>query len=121
MSTASWGSPKTARPSWRSKARIPLQTQIRPWLWNWMPDGRLILPQAGSLKAVAANGDETTLYSDPKHIPDQAAVCGGGRYIVFRQVGSSSGTSANLWRMDLNGSNQKQLTSGRNEQEPACP
>jgi serine/threonine protein kinase/dipeptidyl aminopeptidase/acylaminoacyl peptidase len=99
---------------------IPLQTQIRPWLWNWMPDGRLILPQAGNLKAVAANGDETTLYSDPKHIPDQAAVCGGGRYIVYRQVGGSGGTSANLWRMDLNGTNQKQLTSGRNEQEPSC-
>ena len=99
---------------------IPLQTQIRPWLWNWMPDGRLILPQAGNLKAVAANGDETTLYSDPKHIPDQAAVCGGGRYIVYRQVGGTGGTSANLWRMDLNGTNQKQLTSGRNEQEPSC-
>jgi len=100
---------------------VPLTTQLPVWLWNWMPDGRLILPQAGNLKAVSANGDETTLYSDPKHIPDQAAVCGGGRYIVYRQLGGSGGTSANLWRMDLNGTNQKQLTSGRNEREPTCP
>jgi Tol biopolymer transport system component len=85
-----------------------------------MPDGRLLLPQGGNLKAVAANGDESTLYSDPKHIPDQAAVCGAGRYIVFRQVGRSSGASANLWRMDLNGTNQKQLTFGLNDQEPTC-
>ena len=99
---------------------VPLSTQLPLWRWNWMPDGRLILPQAGSLKAVAASGEETTLYSDPKHIPDQAAVCGEGRYIVYRQVGGSSGTAANLWRMDLNGTNQKQLTSGRNDQEPAC-
>jgi serine/threonine protein kinase/Tol biopolymer transport system component len=99
---------------------VPLTTQLPVWRWNWMPDGRLILPQAGSLKAVAANGEETTLYSDPKHIPDQAAVCGDGRYVVYRQVGGSSGTSANLWRMDPNGTNQKQLTSGRNEQEPTC-
>ncbi len=99
---------------------VPLTTQLPVWRWNWMPDGRLIVPQSGSLKAVAPNGEETTLYSDPKHIPDQAAVCGDGRYVVYRQVGSSSGTSANLWRMDLNGTNQKQLTSGRNEQEPAC-
>ncbi len=99
---------------------IPLMTQLPPWRWNWMPDGRLILPQAGNLKAVAANGDETTLYSDPKHIPDQAAVCGAGRYIVFRLVGRTSGASADLWRMDLNGTNQQQLTHGLNDQEPTC-
>jgi len=99
---------------------VPLSTQLPLWLWNWMPDGRLIVPQAGSLKAVAASGDETTLYSDPKHIPDQAAVCGDGRYVVYRQVRSGSGAFANLWRIDLNGTNQKQLTTGRNEQEPTC-
>jgi serine/threonine protein kinase/Tol biopolymer transport system component len=100
---------------------VPLTTQLPLWRWTWMPDGRLLLPQAGSLKAVAANGEESTLYSDPKHIPDQAAVCGGGRYVVYRQVRSGKGAFANLWRMDLNGTNQKQLTAGRNEQEPACP
>ena len=100
---------------------VPLATQVPVWLWNWMPDGRLIVPQSGSLKTIAANGEETTLYSDPKHIPDQAAVCGEGRYIVYRQVGGSSGTSANLWRMDPNGTNQKQLTTGRNDREPTCP
>ncbi|HKI10745.1 MAG TPA: protein kinase [Candidatus Acidoferrum sp.] len=100
---------------------VPLATQLPVWLWNWMPDGRLIVPQAGSLKAVAANGEETTLYSDPKHILDQATVCGDGRYVVYRQVGAGGGTSANLWRMDLNGTNHKQLTSGRNDREPTCP
>ena len=99
---------------------IPLMTQQPPWRWSWMPDGRLILPQGGNLKAVAANGDESTLYSDPKHIPDQVSVCGAGRYIVFRQVGRSSAASANLWRLDLNGTNQKQLTNGLNDQEPTC-
>jgi serine/threonine protein kinase len=99
---------------------IPLQTQLRPWGWSWMPDGRLLVPQDGHLKAITAKGEETTLYSDPKHFPNEAVVCGGGQYIVFRQVGSSSGVSANLWRMDLNGTNPKQLTSGRNEQDPAC-
>jgi serine/threonine protein kinase/Tol biopolymer transport system component len=97
---------------------IPLMTQIPPWRWSWMPDGRLIVPQGGDLKAVAADGKEDILYSDPKHIPDQATVC--GQYIVFRQVGRTSGASANLWRMDMNGSNQKQLTSSLNDQQPTC-
>ena len=99
---------------------VPLQTRLPPWRWTWMADGRLLLPQGGMIKAVSATGEETTLYSDPKHIPDMVARCGGGQYIVFRQVGRSSGASANLWRMDLNGTNQKQLTSGLNDREPAC-
>jgi eukaryotic-like serine/threonine-protein kinase len=99
---------------------IPLQTQLVPWRWNWMPDGRLILPLAGDLKAVSANGQETTLYSDLKHVPDQVSVCGAGRYIVFRQIGRSSVAAANLWRTDLDGGNQKQLTTGLNDQDPTC-
>jgi Tol biopolymer transport system component len=97
---------------------IPLRTQIPPWRWSWMPDGRLILPQAGDLKAVAPDGKEQALYSDAKHIPDMVTVC--GNYIVFRQVGRTSSASANLWRMDLNGTNEKQLTTGLNDQEPIC-
>jgi Tol biopolymer transport system component len=99
---------------------IPLQSRIPPWQWTWLADARLLLPQGGMLKAVSANGEETTLYSDPKRISDMVALCGGGQYIVFRQIGRSSSASANLWRMDLNGSNQKQLTSGLNDQAPAC-
>jgi eukaryotic-like serine/threonine-protein kinase len=99
---------------------IPLASQVLPWRWDWMPDGRLILPQAGSLKTVAQSGQETSLFTDLKHTPDQAAVCGDGQYIVYRQLGSNGGSSANLWRMDLTGTNQKQLTTGRNEQEPTC-
>jgi len=99
---------------------IPLASQVPPWRWDWTPDGRLILPQAGSLKVVAPSGQETPLFTDLKHTPDQAAVCGEGQYIVYRQLGSNGGSSANLWRMDLTGGNQKQLTTGRNEQQPAC-
>ncbi|MGB8494306.1 MAG: protein kinase [Candidatus Acidiferrum sp.] len=113
LSTAPANDPDQLRP-------VPLSTQLDLGLWNWMPDGRLIVPQSGSLKAVAANGEETSLYSDPKHITDQAAVCGEGRYVVYRQVGASGETSVNLWRMDLNDTNQKQLTIGRNDREPTC-
>jgi len=99
---------------------IPLASQLVPWRWDWMADGRLVLPQAGALKAVAADGMESTLFADAKHIPDQATVCGAGQVVVFRQVGRNGTAAANLWRMDLNDSNQKQLTTGVNDQEPAC-
>jgi serine/threonine protein kinase len=99
---------------------IPLQSQVALWRWAWMPDGRLLLPQGGNLKAVTPKGEEATLHSDPKHVPDQVAVCGDGRYIVFRQIGATSMASANLARMDLNGTNLKQLTNGLNDREPVC-
>ena len=101
---------------------VPLQSQLPIWRWNWMPDGRLLIPQGGALKAVSAKDEETILYSDPRHVPDQAAVCGDGRFIVFRQLGRPDApAAANLSRMDLNGTNMKQLTSGVNDQRPVCP
>ena len=99
---------------------VPLTSQQPIWRWTWMPDGKLIVPQAGSIKAIETNGAETTIFSDLKHIADQVTVCGGGKYLVFRQVGRSSGASANLWRANLDGSNQMQLTKGLNEQLPTC-
>lgn len=101
-------------------ARVPLQSELPLWRWNWMPDGRLLLPQGGNLKVVSAKGEETSLHYDAKHVADQVAICGGGRYIVFRQVGGTSMASANLSRMDLNGSNIKQVSNGLNDQEPVC-
>lgn len=98
---------------------VPLQSELPIWRWTWMPDGRLLLPQGGSLKAVTAKDEETILLTDTKHLADQVAVC-GDRYIVFRQLGRTSMASANLVRMDLNGANVKQLTSGINDREPAC-
>jgi serine/threonine protein kinase len=105
------GEPDQLRP-------LPLVSNSPIFHWNWMADGRLIIPQAGDLKAVGVNGGEATIFSDPKHIPDQATVC--GQYIVFRSIGRTSAASANLWRMDLNGANQKQISAGFNDDEPYC-
>ncbi|HTP69087.1 MAG TPA: protein kinase [Dongiaceae bacterium] len=99
---------------------IPLASQILPWRWSWMSVDRLLVPQAGTLKAVKADGAESTVFSDQKHVADQVTVCGSAQTIVFRQVAHDGGVSANLWRIDANGTNQKQLTSGLNDQEPAC-
>ena len=99
---------------------VPLQSELPLWRWNWMPGGQLLVPQGGNLKVVSAKGEETSLRYDAKHVADQVAICGGGRYVVFRQVGGTSAASANLLRMDLNGTNLRQLSNGLNDREPAC-
>jgi eukaryotic-like serine/threonine-protein kinase len=100
---------------------IPLQSQLPLWRWAWLHDGRLLVPQGGSLKAITAAGEETPFYSDPKHLTDQVAVCGDGKYVVFRQIGKTSMASANLSRMEIGGTGPTQFTNGLNQQQPACP
>src|SRR5260370_12752991 len=60
----------------------------------------------------------TTLFRS-QHISDQVTTC-GGKYFVFRSAGRSGKASMNLWRMDSDGTNLKQLTFGPNESEPEC-
>ena len=99
---------------------ISLSSQLSIWRWDWFSSGTLLLPQSGTFKVVTPDGKETVLTSDTKHISDQVSVCGDGRYVVYREVGRTSAASANLWRIDADGTNEKQLTSGLNEQAPTC-
>src|SRR5215470_13975225 len=99
---------------------VPLSSHENLWRWNWGANGMLVVPQAGQVKFVAPNGEETVLLNESGHISDQTVACGDGRYIVFRRVDRVGSAVINLWRMDSNGSNVTQLTSGRNDREPVC-
>ena len=88
---------------------------------DWLPDGRLVLPQGPDIRIVDQKGAETVVLSDPKHFATQAVVCGGGQYIVYRPLGKNGPASVNLWIMRADGSDQKELTKGQNQAEAACP
>ena len=98
---------------------VPLQSHLDLWRWSWLSDGRLLVPQGDDIKAVSSDGAETVIRSDPTHISDNPSAC-GSRYIVFRRVNRGGSAAVNLWRMDANGSNVTQLTSGMNDREPEC-
>jgi len=99
---------------------VPLGSRLPIWHWDWTTDGKLVLPQSGEIKFVSLNGAEKTVFSDNKHIADQVSACGGGRYLVFRQLARTSAASSNLWRMNMDGSDQRQLTSGLSDHTPTC-
>ena len=99
---------------------VPLSSRLSIWRWDWMPDGRLVIPQGPDIRIVSTAGSESVVASNMRHPPDQAASCGGGKYIVFRQFGGVSGVATNLWRIDAGGTNLKQLAFGLNESDPEC-
>jgi serine/threonine protein kinase/Tol biopolymer transport system component len=99
---------------------VPLASRQDVWRWDWAADGRLVIPQTPDIRLVNPAGGETVLLSDAQHISDQVTTCAGGKYFVFRSARRSGKVAQNLWRMDSNGTNLKQLTFGPNESEPEC-
>ena len=90
----------------------------------WTHDGRIVYDsEAGNVTAISmidADG------SNPRRLTGEAtqqavigspAVTPDGRYIVYF---SDLAGKRNLWRMNLDGSNPVQLTSGTGEEQPAC-
>jgi eukaryotic-like serine/threonine-protein kinase len=110
--------PADAPGEWRP---LTLSSRQPYWRWDWLPDGRLVLPQGSDIRIVDPKGGESAILSDPKHLADQVAVCRNGQSIVYRPLGKSAPGAVNLWIMATDGSNQKPLMEGANQAEPECP
>jgi len=86
---------------------------------TWTPDGRIIyrsmagdVPQLRIMGADGTGGKQLSVDGNEHFDP---AVSPDGRYIVW----SSSPTGRrHIWRMDIDGANPRQLTSGSNEWQP---
>jgi eukaryotic-like serine/threonine-protein kinase len=89
---------------------------------DWTSDGRILSSTAGSqgfefdLRNADGSG-KTVIATDSAPIFKPAA-CGDGRYVVF--AGYRSVEGVNIWRMDTNGGNMKQITTGAYNQTPVC-
>ena len=99
----------------------PAPSQIKnPVSFGWASSGELYFSDITSLVRISADGiSKTTLLSDPNAAIFRSRECPGGRYIVL-MWGAHGGNSVNIWRVDADGSNQKQLTNGRVDVNPAC-
>jgi len=99
---------------------VPLSSRQPVMAGGWMPDGRLVLPQAGEIRIINPAGGETVVRSDAKHMADAVVSCGEGQALVYRPLGMSGPASVNLWVMNADGTNQRPLTKGQNQVSPAC-
>ena len=86
----------------------------------WVGNQELLLNDASKLFRAGLDGSNRRLIlEDPNAIISSPRTCAQGRYVVFNWGGHVEGE--NVWRVDLDGANVKQLTHDRVSYYLACP
>ena len=89
-------------------------------MFGWATDGDLYFGDGGNLLRMSVDGsNKTILLSDPGSHVHRPMGCPGGRYIVF-QWPHHSADKTNIWRVNTDGSNPKQLTFGETDVAATC-
>jgi eukaryotic-like serine/threonine-protein kinase len=82
-------------------------------IFGWARNGDLYFGDGGNLLRMSVDGrNKTTLLSDPSSNVIHPSGCPGGPYIVFTWSNHTANKKINIWRVDADGSNPTQLTSG---------
>jgi serine/threonine protein kinase/Tol biopolymer transport system component len=90
--------------------------------FNWAPDGAVYVNDGGKLMRVNADGsgDGTVLVNEADTILGLPASCANGKYIVFTWAGYHGSTTANIWRVNSDGRDPKQITDEHDLRAPVC-
>jgi serine/threonine protein kinase len=100
--------------------------------FSWAGNDQLVVSESDKLVRFSLDGkSRAVIASDPNALLNAPQVCvaaaGSGssasapRYAVFAWAGHGEVASGrNVWRVDLDGSNLKQLTTGHNDSSPSC-
>ncbi|HLW76196.1 MAG TPA: protein kinase, partial [Bryobacteraceae bacterium] len=90
--------------------------------FNWAPENTLYVNDGGKLLRVNADGsgDETVLVSEADTVLGLPASCASGKYIVFTWAGYHGSTTANIWRVNSDGRDPKQITDEHDLRAPVC-
>ena len=99
-----------------SRARQITSRASRYFGLSWTPDGKLVYASDASgnwdiwiMGPDGGGGTQLTVNANANLLP---SVSPDGRYILFTSNRSGSDGSVNIWRMDIDGGNPKQLTNG---------
>lgn len=90
----------------------------------WTPDGRIVYVSDASggadIYIMDSEGKNQKQLTADGGINVYPSVSPDGRYILFNSNRAGSVGTFNVWRMDIDGSNAKQLTNGEGEYWPVC-
>ena len=89
--------------------------------FSWTPDGKILYARRNRLILVDGNGSEETVFTaDPSMPVGEPEVCRDGRHIVFVWRFHDGTAFQSVSRVDIDGSNARQLTSGDDYFFPRC-
>lgn len=89
---------------------------------SWTPAGQLVFTSNSSgnsdIWIMEADGSKTRQLTTDERIDQTPTVTPDGRFVVYTSM--SEGAPAHLWRVNIDGSNPKQLTFGNDDRAPDC-
>ncbi|HSS98765.1 MAG TPA: protein kinase, partial [Terriglobales bacterium] len=89
--------------------------------FDWTSDGHLLLDQGFAISSLdPANGNKSVLMSEEGAVAAAPSFCPDGRSITFLLALHNGQRTQNIWLMDANGGNLKQLTDGKLKDLPIC-
>jgi DNA-binding winged helix-turn-helix (wHTH) protein/Tol biopolymer transport system component len=92
------------------------------WGLDWTPDGRIIYNNSNAetqiISSMNADGSGQKDLTSPGFMDSALTVSDDGRYVVFHSIRGGKNDS-NIWRMDIDGGNLKQLTFDKKNFVPA--
>jgi len=93
----------------------------RIYTFAWTNEGKVIDDQDFKLNLISPDtGEKQTFFSDDNHPSFEVAGCEGGASFAFVSLFRTARNSTNVWKVDANGSNLKQLTDGKSDALPVC-
>jgi len=86
-----------------------------------LSDQELLLVMRDRVWKIGIDGTRhADIFNDSKAHIRGGALCGGGKTIVLEMIDREGEGKSWLWRMDLDGSNLKQMTDGQDDAVPLC-
>jgi eukaryotic-like serine/threonine-protein kinase len=87
--------------------------------FDWAGNSQLLVSEADRIVRIDKDGgNPASLLIDPAGLLEESSLCGDG--VVFSWSFHGGNNVANIWRMDADGSNLKQLTRGKQDFAPIC-
>jgi eukaryotic-like serine/threonine-protein kinase len=89
--------------------------------FGWSAKGDLYFDDHSGLLRMSLDGTHrTNVLSDPATTVVGESGCADGRYVVFTWVDRGTSNKSNIWRVNVDGSDLKQLTHGTADFAPIC-
>jgi eukaryotic-like serine/threonine-protein kinase len=95
------------------------QQQKGSLTFAWASHDGFYLAEDNHLARVSSDGSNKTTLLDNASIISVSA-CRNGRTLVLNLIGQGGGNATNIWRVDADGTNLKQLSHGQRDRNPEC-